>query len=127
MLKKLKITGILILLFQSLFAQNLEQTDFNLPPGVVFHEKTFKKIDYSYKLDNDLKNSNEATNFLKKFNEEEKDKIFKGNDDYSSYYKNALEYFNSLSKNVKLIYNEEELWYIYMFDQKLKNKLQKIK
>jgi len=98
----------------------------NLPPGVVFMDKTFEKIDYSYKLTNQQTNNVEASNFMKKFSNDEIQLLLNGDSAESYYYKEAIKYFNSLSKKVKLLFNEEELWYIYMFDQKLKNKLQTI-
>jgi hypothetical protein len=43
------------------------------------------------------------------------------------YYTTANAYFDSLSKKIKEMYTVNELWYIYVFDQNLKNKLLTIK
>jgi hypothetical protein len=43
------------------------------------------------------------------------------------YYTKANIYFESLSKKIRELYTVNELWYIYVFDQNLKNKLLTIK
>lgn len=102
--------------------------NYNLPPGVVLHMKGIEEKDLSFKLNtvgyekNDL-----ADNFLRKFSSEEINQMEteKSKDYY--YYKTANEYFLSLSEKIRKIYSYDELWYIYMFDQNLKNKLTSIK
>ena len=53
---------------------------------------------------------------------------FKNTDpEYYNYYIKGLSFFDSLSNKVKQTYNSTELWYIYVFDQDLKNRLLTIK
>lgn len=116
------------------YGQNTERktihstNNYNLPPGVVLGMKGVEEKDLSFKLNsNDFEKNEIADNFLRKFSSEEINQmnIEKGKDYY--YYSEANEYFLSLSVKVRKIYNYEELWYIYMFDQSLKNKLISIK
>lgn len=120
---------LLICLFSiTVFGQsnsNIEQ--FNLPPKTVFQEKSFQKIDYSEKLFSNAFNKDKASNFLKKFTKEEWEYLEKLKDEEYYYYYHANQYFNSLSDKVKFIYTVDELWYIYMFDKKLTEKLLSIK
>lgn len=102
--------------------------NYNLPPGVVLNMKGIEEKDFSFKLNSiDYEKNELAVNFLRKFSSEEINQmdIEKGKDYY--YYKVANEYFLSLSEKVRKIYSYDELWYIYMFDQNLKNKLSTIK
>lgn len=105
---------------------HLDPDTFNLPPGAVFHPKAFQEIDYSYKLSQDGINSVEK-DFMYEFTDQEiieLKTVYK--EDYK-YFKAALEYFDCLSDKVMQIYTVDELWYIYKFDQKLKEKLKTIK
>lgn len=137
-MKKLLITTVFTILCQLFCYYSYGQTDqksinnstnnYNLPPGVVLQMKGIKEKDLSYKLNSvDYQNNELAVNFLRKFSLEEINQmeIEKGKDYY--YYKVANEYFLSLSDRVRKIYSYDELWYIYMFDQNLKNKLTTIK
>lgn len=122
-------TFLLILLsFQLVQAQKATANNFNLPPGVVLSKKGIELNDLSYKLNDDNFMNNEVSNnFLRKFTESElKDMENSKGEDYY-YYKSANEYFNSLSEKVRKIYTYDELWYIFMFDQNLKQKLTTIK
>ncbi len=111
-------------------ASNNSSSNYNLPPGVVFSKKFITTLDLSYKLngisnsqsynDNDLrvgKNlSNDQLESLKEIDQVN-----------YKYYTTANNYFESLSKKIKEMYTKNELWYIYVFDQNLKNKLLTIK
>ncbi len=95
---------------------------FNLPPGAKFYPQKFKFIDYSESFAKEGVQSLEK-DFMKDFSEEDMHNfktIYK--DDYA-YYQEALVYFNKLSDRVNRTFTEKELWYIYIFDQELKNKL----
>ena len=114
------------------YGQNLERpsNNYNLPPGVVFSKKFITTLDLSFKLkgisnpqsynDNDLrvgkKLSNDQLELLKDIDQAN-----------YKYYTTANNYFESLSKKIKELYTTNELWYIYVFDQNLKNKLLTIK
>jgi hypothetical protein len=120
---------VLILLASMLCqAQNSTAHDFNLPPGVVLQKKGVEVKDLSYKLTTDgYQNNQLAQNFLKKFSEQELNQMEKNKGEDYLYYKIANEYFLSLSDKVRKIYTYDELWYIYMFDKQLKEKLTTIK
>jgi hypothetical protein len=119
------LTFLLILLsFQLIQAQKANVNSFNLPPRVVLSKKGVEVNDLSYKLNDDNYMNNEiATNFLRKFTESELKDMENSKGEDFFYYKSANEYFNSLSEKIRKIYSYDELWYIYMFDQKLKQKL----
>jgi len=114
-------TMLFILISSIAFSQQAKE--FNLPPRAKFMPKLYQEIDYSYKL-NDLSLNEAVTkNFLNKFTETDLDKLkMKDNATYN-YYKVAQNYFISLSDTVKKKFTVEELWHVYIYDQKLKNKL----
>ena len=112
------------------YGQNTERatdnslSNYNLPSGVVFSKKFIttlngppNKQDYNdYELRVGKKISKEQLESLKEI-----DVV-----NYK-YYTTANAYFDSLSKKIKEMYTVNELWYIYVFDQNLKNKLLTIK
>lgn len=115
----------------AIFSQN-NTTDLkkiNLPPGSVLSPK-FEFVDYSYKL-NYLTSNNSATkenkNFLKEFSEADLTEIKDNTPEKYQYYLKAQDFYNDLANNVKSLYTIEELWYIYMYDVELTNKLRAIK
>lgn len=116
------------------FAQNQDgkrntSIEYNLPPGAVLKNK-FTPIDLSYKLENkaaDGKYVESDLDVLKKLSKEELNTLKETDVEYYNYYVKGLSFFDGLSDKVKTIYSEKELWYIYVFDQKLKNKLTIIK
>lgn len=108
--------------------KSINNSNYNLPPGVVLNMKGIEEKDFSFKLNSlDYEKNELAVNFLRKFSSEEINQMEteKGKDYY--YYKVANEYFLSLSEKIRKIYSYDELWHIYMFDQNLKNKLTTIK
>lgn len=117
---------IFMLLFYAtmLGQQKLNSSDkFNLPPGAVFNPKTYSQIDYSEKLYSSNNKESLNKNYLHEFSPKEIEEMkVKYPKDYV-YYNDALNYFNSLSDKVKKTFTVDELWYIYIFDQKLKNTL----
>lgn len=110
--------------------ENNANKKFNLPPGAFLQKKFITNADLSYKLkgetpriiylDSDLK-------IAKTFSSEELESIKDSDPTNYNYYTTANNFFNSLSPKVKGIYSKIELWYIYVFDQDLKNKLVTVK
>ena len=119
---------VLVLLASSLVnAQNSIENNYNLPPGVVLQKKGVKQNDLSYKLNIvNYQNNQLADNFLRKFTSEEIIEMENNKGEDYFYYKKENEYFLSLSDKDRKIYTYDELWFIYMFDQDLKQKLTKI-
>nr|WP_294939539.1 hypothetical protein [uncultured Flavobacterium sp.] len=105
------------------------ELSYNLPPGAVLKHKTIP-IDLSYKLEGRTSAavySESDLNVIKDFSQEELENLKNTDIAYHNYYTNGLSFFRGLSDKVKRIYSEKELWYIYVFDQKLKNKLTTVK
>ena len=94
----------------------------NLPPDAVFRPKFFKFIDYSEKL-NTVTNKSLNKNFMSNFSKEDIHNFKTIYQDEYAYYQEALTYFNKLSDKVNKALSTKELWYIYVYDQELKNKL----
>jgi hypothetical protein len=121
----------------SLYSQNIEnkviketQKEYNLPPGVVFGKKFNKEHDLSFKIDNSKKAVHYEDSDLRIAKQITKENLesFKEIDVANyNYYSTAFIYFDSLSEKVRNIYTKNELWYIYVFDQELKTKIQTIK
>ncbi|BCY29465.1 hypothetical protein [Flavobacterium okayamense] len=120
--------ALLLILF--VFAINIySQTNnknYNLPPGYKLHPKK-SIIDLSFKLDDtkftNQDYSNKDLKFLKDIPENEISTLKNSNPEYFKYLENGNLFINSLSDKVKKIYSKEELWYIFAFDQTLKEKL----
>jgi hypothetical protein len=103
--------------------------EFNLPPGAVLHKKT-KIYDLSYKLKGGTSDKHYVQSdlkILKNISEEELIATKDKNPKYYQYYITGRDFINSLSQKVKSLYTNDELWYIYVFDQKLKQQLTTIK
>jgi hypothetical protein len=110
--------------------ENNNTKNFNLPPGAYLKKKFVTDIDLSYKLkggistvtytDSDLK-------IAKNLSAEELESLKEVDPIVYNYYTSANNFFNSLSSKVKNIYTKVDLWYIYVFDQDLKNQLTAIK
>jgi hypothetical protein len=109
------------------YAQN-EQL-FNLPPGAVLHPKANTSIDYSHKLEqlNNIDAQYTEENFLKEFTEEQLVDFAEKRKDAYQYYMEANKFYVQLSSKVKALYTTEELWYIYIFDKELTEKIKTIK
>lgn len=103
---------------------------FNLPPGSRLHPKA-KIYDLSFKLDKGTTENvsylQSDLKFLKELSEIEIENQKNENPEYYAYYQAGKNYINALSSKIKHIYTETELWYIYAFDQDLKNKLITVK
>lgn len=100
-----------------------EAKDFNLPPKAKFMPKLYKEIDYSYKLNDLSLNEPIVKDFLNRFSEADLNNLKTKDNLTYTYYQTAQNYFTSLSNTVKKKFTVEELWHIYIYDQKLKNKL----
>lgn len=102
---------------------------YNLPPGAVLMPKGVTDVDYSYKLQESVNGNDSKTTCLQFLNSFKKDltEIKNNFPKEYEYYAAAENYFNSLSDKVKVLFNAEELRYVYIFDQELKNKLTTVK
>lgn len=107
------------------YSQNKnEESNYNLPPGYKLNPK--KQIyDLSDKLYgfSELDISKSELEVLQQISDEE---LKDTSPEYQNYIQTGRAFLNSLSNKVKSIYTEEELWYIYVFDQSLKEKLTQI-
>lgn len=127
-----KILSLLLILLalSQINAQESSENNFNLPPGFVFGKKEFVYYDLSYKIDDKINNldyKDADLKVAKSFTESELEAIKKTDIITFNYYNMANEYFNMLSSKVKNLYTKNELWYVYIFDPKLKERLLKIK
>lgn len=131
---KIRYCFILFSFSLTLLAQSIEkpnaQENYNLPPGSVLKQKADEYVDYSYKIKQSYKkNSEKMTSlaFLNGFKKVDFSELKKKFPKDYQYYATAEKYFNSLSDKVKISFSVEELCYIYIFDQHLKNKLVNVK
>lgn len=109
---------------------NMSSNNYNIPPGVVFSQKFVTTLDLSYKLngtENAQKYDDLNLRVGKKLSIEQLESLKDIDAVNYRYYTSANSYFSSLSKKIKEMYTVNELWYIYVFDQNLKNKLLTIK
>lgn len=103
---------------------------FNLPPGAGYYAKNVDLIDYSFMLEqipavNPEKFIND--DFLKVYPKEKLDYWKSNEPNIYQYYATAKNFYDNLSSKVKSVLSVEVLWHIYIYDQKLKNKLEAIK
>lgn len=119
---------ILVTLFFSLSSYSQDQ-QYNLPPGSIVRKKGFEQVDYSWKLKNISQDKAyfKDSNYLSQFTLEDLKVMEKNSIEKFNYYKTADNYFKALSPKVKSLFTVNELWYIYMFDETLKEKIKTIK
>ena len=120
---------VLTLLFSLVTFSQDSLTKFNLPPGCVLKQKT-QLFDLSYKLEGKAPSHNFSELDLlvvKDIPSNELDSFKNIDPEYYNYYMKGISFFDSLSNKVKQMYTINELWYIYVFDQELKNKLLTVK
>lgn len=120
---------ITFLCFNFINAQDSNISKYNLPPGCVLKQKV-NFFDLSHKLEGTSSSQNYTQSDLLIMKDIPLNEIenYKNIDiEYYNYYKNGISFFEGLSNKVKNIYTMDELWYIYVFDQNLKNKLSTIK
>lgn len=106
-----------------------QSENYNLPPGAKLKTKANVEEDYSYKLNN-LSNPPKdfsEPDFFIEFNKEDLEEKMSIDNEYKSYIDEATSFYKDLSMVVKYNFTPSELWYIYQFDQKLKNRLEEIK
>lgn len=113
-----------ILVF-STFAVAQEFT-YNVPPGYSV-PSNFIHLDLSYKLKGINVEKEYSKEYLRVLKDIPESELKNTPDDYQAYVKQGRKYIASLSSKVRNIFTEDELWYIYAFDLKLKNKIKKIK
>src|SRR5690554_614398 len=84
------------------------------------------EIDLSNSLEGnyDYEVSVDKLKFLKEVSSEE---LNQTSPEYQQYIKEMNEFVNGLSRKIRDIYSLPELWYVYAFDQELKQRLQTIK
>lgn len=103
--------------------------EFNLPPGAVLNQKPVI-IDLSYKLDHKssaVSYQDSDLKVLKDFSAQDLEFLKTTSPAYYKYYNEGLSFINGLSPKIKSTYTSNELWYIFAFDQKLKNRISTIK
>lgn len=121
----------LLIFFMSLclvhsYGQSLKSSNqFRLPPDVKLKNKITKIVNLSYKIDKgeipsdyeNIKNS-----YDKRFDLENIEK-YKSNAAMYAYLKQASSFFKKIPSKYRALYNDMELWYIYIYDDKLANRL----
>lgn len=129
-MKLFLLSSLVLLLVQVSYAQTDTTSEFDIPPGAVVSKKIDLDKDFSGKL-NELKYQNYANDSLKvnaKFIKDLTAKDWKNleekNPDEFEYYQRALSFYENLNPKVKHVFNTEELWFIYMFRQDIKEKIQ---
>lgn len=127
---KTSLLVLLITICSAGFGQDNNSKKMNLPPGSKMKSKPEEFIDYSYKLSliGSVSPQNSVTeNFLADISNEEMEEIKLGSSEKYDYYMKANTYYTNLSNKVKSVYSVKELWYIYVYDVELSNKLIAIK
>lgn len=120
-----KVTLSLLILLVTVFA-NGQNTDYNLPPGYrLIPGKTI--MDLSFRLDREKLEKEISPNELKFLKEIDDSELHLTSPEYQQYIQDGRAFINSLSDKIKSIYTVDELWYIYAFDQKLKEKIVRIR
>lgn len=94
----------------------------NLPPG--FYLNPDQPIfDLSYKLEGELRHKEIPAAKLSVLKALTAEELLSAPADYQQYVREGKAFIESLSENVRSIYTEAELWYIFAFDLELSNQL----
>lgn len=101
---------------------NNRNGNYNLPPGYYLNPNQ-QIFDLSFKLDGLVLEKEIPASQLQVLKEISDEQLSETSLEYQQYVQAGRDFINSLSDNVKSIYREVELWYIYVFDGELKNKL----
>ncbi|MFA7687979.1 MAG: hypothetical protein WCY25_08945 [Moheibacter sp.] len=104
------------------YAQSQDESQFNLPPGYYLNPSQ-PIFDLSWKLDGssmDKEIPAAQLQVLKALSEEE---LANTSAEYQAYVREGKDFINALSANIKSLYSEQELWYIFAFDSELRNQL----
>lgn len=119
----MKLCSIILPLFLAISAFGYGQNaNYNLPPGF-YLKPNHHVIDFSYKLQGiqlEKEYSAEKIRVLKNISEEE---LQNTSPEYQQYVAAGREFIANLSSNVKSIFTEAELWYIYAFDESLRTRI----
>jgi hypothetical protein len=124
------IRNLMLVAFLFLSIQTFSQNKHNIPPGFKVYPKTNTEKDYSFKLNTQPNYGMVASTdaqFLKDLTPINMEDMKMNSPESYKYYSEALAYYKELSQRVKALYTGDEIWYIYMFDQNLKNKLRTIR
>lgn len=120
----MKLCSIILPLFLAISAFGYGQNaNYNLPPGF-YLKPNHHVIDFSYKLQGiqlEKEHSIDKIRVLKDLTEEE---LLSTSREYQQYVQAGRDFIAGLSENVKSIFTEAELWYIYAFDESLKIRIQ---
>ncbi len=113
---------ILLVFSTFIFAQ---VSEYNLPPGYHLNPST-QILDLSYKLKGNVLEKEIPNSQLVFLKDLSKIDLKETSLEYQMYIKDGENFINSLSKYVRDIYNDQELWYIYAFDGDLKRLIQNL-
>ena len=101
--------------------------DYNIPPDAIIMPKADLKVDYSHLLPEIEAASGTSdyvrAQFIRDFTQEDWTNMQANNPEEYTYYSTAKTFYDNLSPKVKVVLSTEQLWHIYMFDQRLKNQL----
>ena len=103
-----------------------QSSEYNLPPGYKLNPN-HKTFDLSYKLNGADYERDLPEGKLRILKDIPDSRLNETSSEYQQYVKEGKKFINSLSKKIRGLYTEEELWYIYAFDSKLKNQIKNIK
>jgi hypothetical protein len=109
--------------------KNYTAKDYDIPPGNVFLPKYHVQTDYSFKL-SEIPRGNVTPiyeDILKEYTQEDLLKMKTLDPNRYAYMMRLKAYFDALSDKVKVTFTHDELWYIYIYDKELRNKLTTIR
>ena len=109
--------------------QAFSQNRHNIPPNFKISPKTNTEKNYSFKLHNQPDYGTVASTdaqFLKDLTPVNMEDMKINAPESYKYYSEALVYYKQLSQRAKALFTGDEIWFIYMFDQNLKDKLKNI-
>lgn len=123
-LKLLILINVLVMSYS--YGQMQESSsNFRLPPKASLKSKLKPIVDMSYKLKNlaepiDYENIKNTYSTYWDLNDLEK---YKNDDILYNYLKEASQFFKSVKPRYQKLYNQMELWYIYIYDINLSKQL----
>ena len=108
-------------------APRITSEDYNIPPGALIMPKSDLTVDYSHLLPEIEAASGTSgyvrAQFIKEISQEDWTNMQVNDPEAYAYYSAAKTFYDNLSPKVKVVLTTEQLWHIYMFDQRLKNQL----
>lgn len=105
------------------------ESNYDIAPGTKLQSKFNTNVDYSSlmeKIDYSI-DSYPKFDFFESYSEEGMIELESSNQDYQNYIQRLKNYYDSLSPRVKAVYSFKTIWYVFSYDQELKNKLISIK